>query len=47
MTKGIWIGIVSLALVVIGVFAVFLSADHITSGHYGLLMLALIVAAII
>jgi tripartite ATP-independent transporter DctM subunit len=46
MTKGIWIGIVSLALVIIGVFAVFLSADHVTSGHYGLLMLALIVVAI-
>jgi Tripartite ATP-independent periplasmic transporter, DctM component len=46
MSRGIWIGIVSLALVIIGVFAVFLSADHVTSGHYGLLMLALIVVAI-
>lgn len=40
------IGLVSLGVVVTLVFGLFLSADQITPGHYGLLMLALIVVAI-
>lgn len=41
------VGLSALIVVVVLVFAIFLSAEHITPGHYGLLMLALIVVAIL
>ncbi len=44
--SGMKIGLISLIVVIAIIFAVFFSADQITSGHYGLLMLALIVVAI-
>ncbi len=40
------VGLVSLGLVLVLILAVFLSTEQITGGHYGLLMLALIVVAI-
>jgi tripartite ATP-independent transporter DctM subunit len=40
------VGLVSLGIVVVCIVGVFLSADQITNGHIGLLMLALIVVAI-
>jgi hypothetical protein len=40
------IGIISLALVIAIILVVFLQTKNITSGHVGLLMLALIVVAI-
>ena len=46
MNKQMSIGVISLTVVVVLIFGVFLSAEPITSGHYGLLMLGLIVAAI-
>jgi tripartite ATP-independent transporter DctM subunit len=44
--SGKTIGLVSLIVVIALILGVFFSADQITSGHYGLLMLALIVVAI-
>jgi tripartite ATP-independent transporter DctM subunit len=44
--SGMKVGIISLVIVIGLIFGVFLSADAITPGHYGLLMLALIVVAI-
>jgi len=40
------VGLVSLGLVVLLIFGLFLSVEEITQAHYGLLMLALIVVAI-
>ena len=44
--KGMKIGLISLAVVVGLILFVFLRVEHITNGHVGLLMLALIVVAI-
>ena len=46
MKSGMKIGIISLALVIAIILVVFLQTKNITSGHVGLLMLALIVVAI-
>ena len=46
MKSGMKIGLISLALVIAIILWVFLSTENITSGHVGLLMLALIVVAI-
>jgi tripartite ATP-independent transporter DctM subunit len=46
MKNPLTVGLVSLAIVVAAIAAVFFSADQITNGHIGLLMLALIVVAI-
>jgi TRAP-type mannitol/chloroaromatic compound transport system permease large subunit len=46
MKKGVWWGLVMMALVVIGLFLVMPSREHMTNGHLGLLMLGLIVVAI-
>ncbi len=46
MNKQMSVGLISLGVVILIVFGVFLSAEQITAGHYGLLMLALIVVAI-
>ncbi len=45
MKKGAWFGIISMAIVVILVFAM-MPWGHMTSGHLGLLMLAMITIAI-
>ena len=45
MKKGAWFGIISMAIVVILVFAM-MPWSHLTSGHLGLLMLAMITIAI-
>jgi len=46
MKKGVWWGLAMMALVVIGLFLVMPSREHMTNGHLGLLMLGLIVVAI-
>ena len=46
MKKGVWWGLAMMALVVIGLFWVMPSREHMTNGHLGLLMLGLIVVAI-
>jgi TRAP-type mannitol/chloroaromatic compound transport system permease large subunit len=46
MKKGVWWGLVMMALVVIGLFWVMPSRENMTNGHLGLLMLGLIVVAI-
>ena len=46
MKKGVWFGLAMMALVVIGLFWVMPSREHMTNGHLGLLMLGLIVVAI-
>jgi len=46
MKKGVWFGLVMMALVVIGLFWAMPSREHMTNGHLGLLMLGLIVVAI-
>ena len=46
MKKGVWFGLVMMALVVIGLFWVMPSRENMTNGHLGLLMLGLIVVAI-
>ena len=46
MKKGVWWGLVMMALVLIGLFLVMPSREHMTNGHLGLLMLGLIVVAI-
>jgi TRAP-type mannitol/chloroaromatic compound transport system permease large subunit len=46
MKKGVWWGLVMMALVVIGLFWAMPSREHMTNGHLGLLMLGLIVVAI-
>ena len=45
MKKGAWFGIIMMALVVILVFSL-MPWSHLTSGHLGLLMLAMITIAI-
>ncbi|MBT2336175.1 TRAP transporter large permease subunit [Variovorax paradoxus] len=44
--RELWFGLSFMALIVIGASAVLLSADTITNGHLGLLMLSLVVVAI-
>ena len=44
--KELWFGFSLMALILLGIAIVLLRADTITTGHYGLLMLALIVVAI-
>ena len=44
--KELWFGFTLMALILVGIGVVLGSADKITNGHYGLLMLALIVVAI-
>ena len=44
--KGMHIGLLSMAVMLVIIAGVFLSAEQITQGHLGLLMLALIVVAI-
>ncbi len=46
MKKGVWFGLAMMALVIIGLFWVMPSREHMTNGHLGLLMLGLIVVAI-
>ncbi len=44
--KELWFGFILMALILLGIAIVLLRAETITTGHYGLLMLALIVVAI-
>jgi len=44
--KELWFGFVLMALIIAGTAGVMLSAETITNGHYGLMMLALVVVAI-
>ena len=44
--KELWFGFILMALIVAGTAVMLLSADTITSGHLGLMMLALVVVAI-
>lgn len=44
--RELWFGLSFMALIVIGAAAVLVSADTITNGHLGLLMLSLVVVAI-
>ncbi|HQR19907.1 MAG TPA: TRAP transporter large permease subunit [Burkholderiaceae bacterium] len=44
--KELWFGFILMGLILLGIAIVLLRADTVTSGHYGLLMLALIVVAI-
>jgi TRAP-type mannitol/chloroaromatic compound transport system permease large subunit len=44
--KELWFGFVLMAIIVAGTAAMLLSADKVTSGHLGLMMLALVVVAI-
>jgi TRAP-type mannitol/chloroaromatic compound transport system permease large subunit len=46
MRKEVWFGLSMMAAVVMGLLVLMLSAEEITNGHLGLLMLALIVVAI-
>ncbi len=46
MKKGVWFGLIIMALVVLATVGLLLSIDRITQGHIGLLMLSLIVVAI-
>ena len=44
--KELWFGFILMALIIAGTAGVMLSAETITNGHYGLMMLALVVVAI-
>ncbi|MCM0608101.1 MAG: TRAP transporter large permease subunit [Ideonella sp. WA131b] len=44
--KELWFGFILMALIIAGTAVMLLSADKITSGHLGLMMLALVVVAI-
>jgi hypothetical protein len=44
--KELWFGFVIMGLIVAGTLVMLLSADKITNGHLGLMMLALVVVAI-
>jgi TRAP-type mannitol/chloroaromatic compound transport system permease large subunit len=44
--KELWFGFTLMALILAGVAVMLLSADHLTRGHLGLVMLALVVVAI-
>jgi tripartite ATP-independent transporter DctM subunit len=44
--KELWFGLILMALILLGIAIVLLRAETITSGHIGLLMLALVVVAI-
>jgi len=46
LRKELWFGFTLMALIVAGVLAMVLSVDKMTNGHYGLLMLSLVVVAI-
>ncbi len=46
MNRGVWFGLIIMALVVLTTFLLMPSAAQMTSGHLGLLMLSLIVVAI-
>lgn len=44
--KELWFGFILMGLIIAGVLAMVLSVDTMTNGHYGLLMLSLVVVAI-
>ena len=44
--KELWFGFTLMGLIIAGVLAMVLSVDTMTNGHYGLLMLSLVVVAI-
>ncbi|MBQ0932083.1 TRAP transporter large permease subunit [Ideonella sp. 4Y16] len=46
LRKELWFGFTLMGLIMAGAAAMMLSADQLTNGHYGLLMLALVVVAI-
>uniref|UniRef100_UPI000E64A487 TRAP transporter large permease subunit n=1 Tax=Azohydromonas sediminis TaxID=2259674 RepID=UPI000E64A487 len=46
LRKELWFGFTLMAVIVAGAVALVLGADEMTNGHYGLLMLALVVVAI-
>jgi len=46
MRKEVWFGLSILIAIVIGLFVLMPSPEHMTNGHLGLLMLALVVVAI-